>query len=148
MPDGNHKGPSLDIRHFSDIDAASDPGRFIAFLEHVEGLKWLQATREASFGLLALKPGEHMVEIGCGPGTAVKLLRERGIEAVGVDASRAMVQHARRKVPDAEFCQAVAAALPFADHSQDGYRAERVYEHLHDPGSALREARRVPPPPW
>lgn len=47
------------------------------------------------------------------------------------------------KVPDAEFCQAVAAALPFADHSQDGYRAERVYEHLHDPGAALGEARRV-----
>ncbi len=143
MPDGTGNDPSVDIGHFSDIDASHDPSQFIAFLEHIEQLSWLEAVREESFTRLGLSAGQRMLEIGCGPGTAVQLLRTRGIEAVGVDASRNMVEHARRKVPDAEFCQAAAAALPFAEDSQDGYRAERVYEHLHDPAAALREALRV-----
>ena len=143
MLDATGDGTSLDIHHFSDIDAAADPRHFIAFLERVEQLPWLRAMREESFARLGLGAGQGMLEVGCGPGTAVDLLRRRGIAAVGVDASRSMVEHARTKVPQAEFCQAAAASLPFPDHSQDGYRAERVFEHLHDPLAALREARRV-----
>ncbi len=143
MSDATSTGRPIDISHFSNIDASQDPGQFIAFLEQVEQLGWLEAVREESFARLALAPGQRMLEIGCGPGTAVGLLRERGIEAVGVDASRNMEEHARRKVPGAEFCHAAAAALPFADRSQDGYRAERVFEHLHEPAKALSEARRV-----
>ncbi len=143
MLDATGDGNSVDIHQFSDIDAAADPRHFIAFLERVEQLPWLQTMREESFARLGLAAGQAMIEVGCGPGTAVDLLRQRGIAAVGVDASRSMVEHARLKVPQAEFCQAAAASLPFPDHSQDGYRAERVYEHLHDPLAALREARRV-----
>ena len=143
MPDGApHAGP-WDIRHFSDVDAAQDPSALIAFLEQVERLPWVEALRGRSFDALELAPGACVLEVGCGPGTAVGVWQERGVAAVGVDPSQAMIEHARRKVPGADFCQASANALPFAARSQDGYRAERVYEHLQEPERALREARRV-----
>ena len=86
MSDGTEKSAPVDIRDFSHVDAAAE--RFIAFLEEVEQLPWLQAMREESFARLDLAAGQRMVEIGCGPGTAVQLLRAQGIEAVGIDASR------------------------------------------------------------
>jgi ubiquinone/menaquinone biosynthesis C-methylase UbiE len=41
-----------------------------------------------------------------------------------------------------EFRAARAEALPFADAALDGYRAERLYQHLANPLAALAEARR------
>jgi SAM-dependent methyltransferase len=141
LPDDTEQNAAVNARDFSHVDAAAEPERFIVLLEEVELLPWLQGMRLDSFERLGLGPGQRMIEVGCGPGTAVRMLRERGI-----DASRATIEHARRSVPEAEFCQALAAELPLLDRSQDGYRAERVYEHVHDPPKALREAKRVPGP--
>jgi trans-aconitate 2-methyltransferase len=66
-----------------------------------------ERTRAAS-DLLAgvrLESAETIFDLGCGPGNSVELLLRRFPRArvVGVDTSEAMLAHARRRVPGAEF---------------------------------------------
>ena len=67
--------------------------------------------------LLAVGPGERMLEIGCGPGTGLKLLAETtpGIEVlVGLDLSRKMLLQSQRKQmsPHSHLIQGDGAHLP------------------------------------
>src|SRR6056297_452665 len=61
--------------------------------------------------LLAPRPGERILDIGCGDGTLTQALVEAGAETVGVDASPEMVAAARARGLDARIAD--AAALPF-----------------------------------
>ncbi len=96
-----------------------------------------------SYELLDAHPGEGLVNVGCGTGRVVTELTERGIQAIGVDSSEHMISVARLRFPQGDFRLAAAEALPFEDGVLDGYRAERLYQHLNDPARALVEARRV-----
>src|SRR5512142_2117101 len=46
---------------------------------------------------LAPKPGELILDVGCGDGALTKRIAESGAEVVGVDASAAMVEAARAR---------------------------------------------------
>lgn len=61
--------------------------------------------------LLAPRPGERILDIGCGDGTLTQALVEAGAEIVGVDASPDMVAAAQARSLDARVAD--AAALPF-----------------------------------
>ena len=59
----------------------------------------------ASYGqdlleLLAALPGERVLDLGCGTGDHVALLRSRRVVADGVDASAEMIARAEEKYPD------------------------------------------------
>ncbi|MFI5956432.1 class I SAM-dependent methyltransferase [Cryptosporangium sp. NPDC051539] len=59
----------------------------------------------ASYGqdlleLLAALPGERVLDLGCGTGDHVALLRSRRVVADGVDASPSMIARAEEKYPD------------------------------------------------
>ncbi len=69
---------------------------------------------DAYFGELARKPfdcaalerfaaslpaGSPVADIGCGPGQVARFLRERGLDALGIDLSPRMVALARRLQP-------------------------------------------------
>ena len=41
--------------------------------------------------LLAPKPGERILDLGCGDGTLTLEIARRGCEVIGVDASKALV---------------------------------------------------------
>jgi SAM-dependent methyltransferase len=58
--------------------------------------------------------GPRIVEVGCGSGTLARHLAGAGYEVVGIDASPAMVQLARRKAPGVSFrvCSLTDARLP------------------------------------
>ena len=47
-------------------------------------------------GLLDPKPGERMIDLGCGTGHLAQQLADRGVDIVGVDASPQMIAKARR----------------------------------------------------
>jgi ubiquinone/menaquinone biosynthesis C-methylase UbiE len=86
--------------------------------------------------------GETVLEVGCGTGHFLRWFGERGLSAVGVDASRTMLVEARRRGPSA--CVAAdASALPFADRSFDLVALVATLEFLPAPPRALREAVRV-----
>jgi len=46
------------------------------------------------------QPGERVLDAGCGSGRVTKLLLERGVRVVGVDADPAMVAKARQELPE------------------------------------------------
>ena len=47
--------------------------------------------------LLAPKPGEHILDLGCGDGALTEKLQESGAVVQGVDASEAMIEAARKR---------------------------------------------------
>ncbi|MGI9505636.1 MAG: class I SAM-dependent methyltransferase [Geminicoccaceae bacterium] len=47
--------------------------------------------------LLSPKPGEHILDLGCGDGVLTEKLKAAGVEVLGVDASDAMIAAARAR---------------------------------------------------
>jgi SAM-dependent methyltransferase len=58
-----------------------------------------------------------VLDIGCGPGHVTRYLKERGVDAAGMDLSQAMVNAARRLNPDIEFTAGDMRRLPAASGS-------------------------------
>jgi SAM-dependent methyltransferase len=65
--------------------------------------------------VLALRPGERVLDVGCGPGRHAHELARRGIRVHGVDISARFIELARSHAPEgATFERLDARALPFA----------------------------------
>jgi SAM-dependent methyltransferase len=65
---------------------------------------------------LGLRPGEVVLDVGCGPGRHAHALAGRGVRVVGVDISERFVALAAAEArPDAAFARGDARALPFRD---------------------------------
>lgn len=85
----------------------------------------------------------HLLDVGTGPGLAAQAAALRGCTVVGIDVSPQMLDLARVAVPDAEFHEASAESLPFADASFDAVVGNFVVLHLGYPDRLAAEARRV-----
>jgi len=53
--------------------------------------------------LLAPKPGERILDLGCGTGALTAEIATRGAEVMGVDRSEEMIAQARKKFPALQF---------------------------------------------
>jgi ubiquinone/menaquinone biosynthesis C-methylase UbiE len=101
--------------------------------------------------LVGLEAGQHVLDLGCGPGVSAFGMLERapGARATGLDVSRAMVGFARmlgRLDPSgehAEFVQGDAASLPFGDATFDAVTGHSFLYLVSDAHRVLREAARV-----
>ena len=87
-------------------------------------------------------PGElagaaRVIDLGCGRGEFLDLLRERGIAATGVELSEEMVAHCREKGHEVERADAIEYLRGQPPHSIPAAFAAQVVEHL--PAEALRE---------
>jgi len=74
-----------------------------------------------------------VLDIGCGRGEFLGLLREAGIEARGVDADADMVAYARGEELDVEQGDALAYLETLDDGSLGGIFLAQVVEHLPPP---------------
>jgi ubiquinone/menaquinone biosynthesis C-methylase UbiE len=93
-----------------------------------------------------LDAAHTVLDIGCGPGAAVRAVAGSVARAVGVDRSEAMVHIARRRsrgVPDVEFEVGAAEELPYPDATFDRVWTIHSYHHWEDPTRGLAEAQRV-----
>lgn len=105
--------------------------------------------RAQVLAMLAPKPGEHVLDIGVGPGLlAYDLAHMVGEEGrmVGVDQSEAMVTMARTRcaaLTQAEFLIADAGAINQPDEAFDAAVSTQVYEYVTDMDAALHELRRL-----
>ena len=90
--------------------------------------------------------GRRVLDVGCGTGYGSFLLASYGAQqVVGVDASRAAVEYARRQYvhPRLHFAQADAQHLPGLDSTFDFIVASQVIEHVASVEPFLAELRRL-----
>lgn len=94
--------------------------------------------------LLAPRPGERILDVGCGTGNHLLFFQKRGCHVTGVEPSAAMLDRARLKLEErADLKSGFAEDLPFSDNEFDVVTLITSLEFCHDPGAALREAIRV-----
>ena len=94
---------------------------------------------EAVIDLLDPKPGERILDLGCGTGQLTQALADRGAGVVGLDASSDMIGQARQNFPALRFVLENAAEMNF-DQEFDGVfsnaalhwmtQAERVVQRV------------------
>lgn len=121
-------------------------------LEEQAADPFLRRIAARSLALLALAPGERVLDLGCGTGVLLPAL-VAGVaphgHVVGIDHNPGFLEEARQRVVAAGVSLQVtlevadALRLPFPDASFDAAHVERVLMHLGDPDAALREVCRV-----
>ena len=103
-------------------------------------------TYEEAIRRVGLGPGQRVLEVGCGTGVFLRAAADRGAEVVGVDASEALLELARARVPEAELQLGDMQFLPFADDTFDVVAGFNSFFFAADLVAALREAGRVAKP--
>jgi SAM-dependent methyltransferase len=101
---------------------------------------------EALRRLPPLAAGDRVLDIGCGAGVFLRMLAERGARPAGLDASEALIDVARERVPDADLRVGAMESLPWPDGSFDLVAGFNAFFFADDIVAALREAGRVAKP--
>lgn len=70
---------------------------------------------EDLLSLLDAKPGEQILDIGCGSGHLTKLIADAGAEVTGLDSSQEMIATAQAAYPAINFVAADASDFAFAE---------------------------------
>ncbi len=100
---------------------------------------------------LGLSPSDRVIELGCGPGHALRLIAARvaGGSATGIDRSATMLRQAAAhnraalRAGRVRLCRARFESLPFPDGAFDKALAVNVAYFWHEPAPILAELRRV-----
>jgi SAM-dependent methyltransferase len=103
-------------------------------------------TYEEALRRVGLRPGQLVLDIGCGAGAFLRLVSRRGARPFGLDASEALLELARRRVPDAELQAGEMQALPYESDHFDLVCGFNSFFFANDIVAALREAGRVAKP--
>ena len=93
-----------------------------------------------------LDESHEVLDVGCGPGAAVRAAAGRVTRAVGIDRSEAMVEIARRRsrsYANVEFEVGGAEEIPFADGRFDRVWTIHAFHHWEDQTRGIAEAMRV-----
>ena len=89
---------------------------------------------------------ERVLDLGCGNGRLIKILKGKNVNYIGVDASEKLIEIAKKNYPDSKFQTADAFDLPFPDNYFDKVFSIRVLHHFPSREFRLRfleEAKRV-----
>lgn len=120
-----------------------------AFLNRVYAGRDTTRRRHANLDALAPRPGETIVDLGCGNGMLLpELHRAMNGEGriVGVDMSTDMLAAAAgtsEGLGSVELSEGDALAIPLPDGSADGIVSIQVFEYIADLPAALAECARV-----
>jgi len=125
---------------FADVDATADPRTLIAYLDMSAVASGRMKHYVAAAHALR-RPTKPVLDLGCGAGHDVDLLRSLGVSAVGTDVSSVMIETAaaRTHVP---VVRAAGEHLPFRGDAFSGCRIERVLMHVRTPETVLGEVLR------
>jgi SAM-dependent methyltransferase len=112
--------------------------------------QWRTVQNSAAYLMPHLRPGQRILDVGCGPGTITIDIAERVVpgRVTGLDAAPPILDQAaqlarERGLDTVDFVAGDVHALDFPDASFDIVHAHQVLQHVADPVAALREMRRV-----
>jgi SAM-dependent methyltransferase len=115
--------------------------------------RWRTAENSAAYLVPHLRPGQDLLDVGCGPGTLTLDLaalvapgRVTAVEPTSDALDLARAEAGRRGVDGVGFVVADVHALDLPSASYDVVHAHQVLQHVADPVAALREMRRVARP--
>lgn len=91
----------------------------------------------------ALQPGERVLDVGTGTGTASAMAAGDGRRVIGLDAAAGMLELARREVAGVDFVHADFSDMPMEDRAFDVVIAVHALLFADDRVAALREWLRV-----
>jgi SAM-dependent methyltransferase len=104
---------------------------------------WAWERRRALL-LAEARPGERVLDLGCGAGRFVAALRGAGVAAIGTEIAETAIERARRNVPGGDFRLVDPdGSLPLGHGEVDLVWCSEVLEHVPDTVALLTEARRV-----
>lgn len=111
---------------------------------NAEGFFNARYEKPAILRLLGDVAGMRILDAGCGSGPTASAMIERGAEVSGFDLSTAMIEIARRALPETDLrVHDLADPLPWDDASFDVAVASLVLHYLPDWSGPLSELRRV-----
>src|SRR5262245_4014546 len=145
VPESRMTGPTGGPM-FSDVDASGQAEKARRYLSAAADRA--AEMRREGYHRLGVTDGWSILDVGCGLGEVcadlAELVGPTG-RVVGIDASEALIAHARERwgASRIEFDVGDAEALEFEDATFDAVRAERVVQHLGDPATAIAEMARV-----
>jgi SAM-dependent methyltransferase len=103
-------------------------------------------TYEEALRRVGIAPGQRVLEVGCGTGVFLRAAGARGARLFGLDASEALIELARSRVPEADLRVGDMQFLPYEDDSFDLVAGFNAFFFAEDMVAALREAGRVAKP--
>jgi trans-aconitate methyltransferase len=86
---------------------------------------------EGVLALLDVKPGERILDLGCGTGDLGKQIQEHGAEIIGIDASPDMIAKAKAKYPELDFSVANGTDFHF-DEPFDAVFTNATLHWIHE----------------
>lgn len=101
---------------------------------------------KVTLATVTLAADDRVLDIGCGPGAAVRQVAGRVASATGVDASPSMISIARKRashLTNVEFSVRPAERLTFKDGAFSVVWAIQSWHHWNDPEAAYRQVLRV-----
>jgi ubiquinone/menaquinone biosynthesis C-methylase UbiE len=138
------------------MDAQTSPPNHHAQFPAFSGITGIVAALSMTFGrkgdarfavqLSGMEPGDTLVDIGCGPGVAVRYAVRSGATAIGVDPAPVMLwfaKHSTRHLSNVRFVEGVAEALPLSEGSVSVVWSIATVHHWTDIDAGLGEVQRV-----
>lgn len=109
---------------------------------------WMEGKRRLLFKILENQPdlhlgnGNRVLDLGCGPGSALEGLRRWGW-VVGTDAAFTCLDRCRERSSRVPLVQSRAESLPFREGQFSLVVAMEILEHLEEDLAVLAECRRL-----
>lgn len=127
------------MAHYS-INPLQTPEWETACLKTRRNLK----SREKRLRQFNFKKSDKVLDLGCGDGLNITLLRKKGIKnVVGIDISPELLTLAKKNNPKNKFLIGSAQKIPFKAREFDVVLVDSVFHHLMEYPKAVSEIKRV-----
>ncbi|MEI2765174.1 MAG: methyltransferase domain-containing protein [Dermatophilaceae bacterium] len=143
-----HHGPGHADAQVGHLHGVIEQARFYDLVTKAAFLGRRGAAYRRLAGLAAARPGDRVLDLGCGTGALTEAMTRAvgpGGSVLGIDPSEPMCRHAARAVPGATFRVMGAEALDLPDRSVDVVVSALAVHHVADAArsTAFAEAARV-----
>lgn len=138
----------FNLKDFFDLDNSSNVNYLIESMETHHRIDSVKYIKNRAIDRLDLKPGDTVIELGCGLGydsnEIASHVGDNGT-VIAVDISKNMISEAQKRSRHSNiiYCHGDACYLNFADNSFSACYADRLLVSQHDVDKILTEAIRV-----